>query len=268
MFISEYIDRNGNKHGIGNNAYANAIKAVASGTAIRLQDMSPVEHNLKVKLSAGNSLIAFGKNLFARFDTTYKLPLTVAGVTITQAEDGTVIFNGTTTSASGLYVPLNLPKGDYTMSFKNDKTIGSAAGTSTSLYVVLRSGTTWLKTGYFNTANLKVTLLKNDSWQNKDIIVDVLFGFPAGITFDNFKIKPQLEIGSFETEYEPYIEPKTYPVNADGTVDGVVSISPVTSLFTDTTDAQITVEYNRDANSIINNLIERVAALEANALNN
>ena len=254
--------------------YANAIKAVASGTAIRLQDVSPLEHELKVKLTSdteGNlsavSLKASGKNLFATLDTLHKPPLSIVGVTISQEEDGTLLFNGTSTNASGFYVPLNLPKGDYTVSFKNDKTVGSSAGTSNSLYGVLRSGTKWLRTVYFNTKNVKATLLKNDNWQDADTITDALFGFPAGITFDNFKIKPQLEIGSSETDYVPYIAPKIYPVNADGTVDGITLISPVMSLFTDNTDAQIMAEYNKDANAVINNLVERIIAIENAILN-
>lgn len=44
----------------------------------------------------------------------------------------------------------------------------------------------------------------------------------------------QLELGTIASPYEPYIEPITYPVNEDGTVEGVTSIYPTTTLMSDT----------------------------------
>lgn len=58
----------------------------------------------------------------------------------------------------------------------------------------------------------------------------------------------QIELGTTATEYEPYIEPIEYPVSADGTVDGVVSIYPTTTLMTDTPEAIINCTYNQDIN--------------------
>lgn len=79
------------------------------------------------------------------------------------------------------------------------------------------------------------------------------------VKFKNF----QLEYGTAATEYEPYIEPVEYAVSADGTVEGVKSIYPATTLTTDTVGALIEVEYNKDANKVVATLEERIATLEA-----
>ena len=51
----------------------------------------------------------------------------------------------------------------------------------------------------------------------------------------------QIELNTV-TDYEPYTE-KTYTANADGTVDGVTSISPVMNLICDTEGVDISAKY-------------------------
>ena len=67
----------------------------------------------------------------------------------------------------------------------------------------------------------------------------------------------QVEIGEVSTEYEPYKEPTTYNVNADGTVEGVTSVYPTTTLLTDT-GAVVDVTYNRDINKAFAELEEKL----------
>ena len=71
----------------------------------------------------------------------------------------------------------------------------------------------------------------------------------------------QIKVGT-ETEYKPYKAPVEYSVNADGTVEGVKSIAPSTTLMTDTEGVRIECEYNKDANKVVATLEERLAALE------
>ena len=70
----------------------------------------------------------------------------------------------------------------------------------------------------------------------------------------------QLEFET-ETEYEPYIEPVEYAVSADGTVEGVKSIYPSTTLTTDTVGALIEVDYNRDINKAFEELRKVILSL-------
>ena len=58
----------------------------------------------------------------------------------------------------------------------------------------------------------------------------------------------QLELGSEATEYEPYKTPSEYTPAADGTISGITSLYPITTLITDTEDIIIDVEYNKDIN--------------------
>ena len=102
-----------------------------------------------------------------------------------------------------------------------------------------------------------------------------------GYTANNLVFLPMIENGRTKTKYVPYIEDistvkvivtgdngeqTTYPVSADGTVEGVKSIYPCTTLLTDTAGAVIDCSYNKDANKVVNSLIERLAALEAAVL--
>lgn len=74
----------------------------------------------------------------------------------------------------------------------------------------------------------------------------------------------QLEIGEVATEYEPYKPPIEHTVNADGTVGGVKSIFPTTTLTTDTIGVVIDVEYNRDINKAFTELQQAIISLGGN----
>lgn len=55
--------------------------------------------------------------------------------------------------------------------------------------------------------------------------------FGIGTVFNNYKFKIQIEIGETTTDFEPYIATEYTPA-ADGTVSGVTSLYPVTTLLT------------------------------------
>ena len=74
--------------------------------------------------------------------------------------------------------------------------------------------------------------------------------------YNNFKDEIMVELGTTATDYEPYKECAEYTPTADGTVNGVTSLHPNTTLTTDTDGVIIDCEYNRDINKAF-------AALEA-----
>ena len=78
----------------------------------------------------------------------------------------------------------------------------------------------------------------------------------------------QIELGKIATEYEPRIEPIPYTPKADGTVDGVTSLYPVTTLLTDTAGVTITAEYNRDINKAFADIYQKLSALGVAVVNN
>jgi len=74
----------------------------------------------------------------------------------------------------------------------------------------------------------------------------------------------QFELGNTATEYEPHIEPITYTPNADGTVDGVTSLYPNTTLMADTEGVLIECEYNKDINKSFAELQQAIISLGGN----
>lgn len=60
-------------------------------------------------------------------------------------------------------------------------------------------------------------------------------------------------------EYEPYIEPTVYTANADGTVDGIISISPNMTLFSNNNAVSINAKYYKDPDIVMSNLQQAIA---------
>ncbi len=74
----------------------------------------------------------------------------------------------------------------------------------------------------------------------------------------------QIEYGEVSTEYEPYIEPVTYTANEDGSVDGVKSVYPSTSVSVDDASTVVSIEYNRDINNAFAELSAAIISLGGN----
>lgn len=88
--------------------------------------------------------------------------------------------------------------------------------------------------------------------------------FSAGECYDGLGTNPQLEYGTVASEYEPYIEPVTYTANADGSVDGVKSIYPSTSVSVEDASTVVSIEYNRDINKAFAELSAAIISLGGN----
>ncbi len=71
----------------------------------------------------------------------------------------------------------------------------------------------------------------------------------------------QVEIGDTVTEWEDYKEPVTYTPREDGTVEGVTSVCPTTTLMTDTPGVEILAEYNLDTKKYIDRKFAQMQAL-------
>lgn len=120
---------------------------------------------------------------------------------------------------------------------------------------------------------------KSATWTNRaktfkftiteDCYVRIDIERDAYVKIDNFdtfcdEYEFMLEVGTKKSKYEKYIEPTSYTPNADGTVEGVKSIYPNTTLYTDTSGVLIECEYNRDINKVIENLVNAIISLGGN----
>ena len=237
--------------------FANALKGFEKGEMVRAY-VSPIEHSMGVRLVSdtitdfsGVTVKQYRKNLidFFNFDTWEK------GFTYLSASG--------TSYTKDCYVLNNLKSGtSYTIScsFKDDKNI------STYFYFAKLSKETHqiVSSEYFTSQSVSkttYTFVAEDSYYYM-----IYRGSSFIVTqeeIDKFATF-QLEVGGSATEYEEYVEPITHTVNADGTVDGVKSIYPTTTLCADTDGVQINIEYNKDINKAIADLQQAIISLGGN----
>ena len=229
---------------------ANALKGTAIGEAVSMKDVSPLEHSIGVKLKSDTitdfssvTLKKYGKNLLDLTSLIGK-SVTANGGTLSCGADGGISGSGTLSGYVGFDAfRLYLPKGKYIL---------SASGTFSNFgcYLTFRDK---------NNVNLGDGVVNRP---DGDFVFDTE-NYPS-YSYVEVTIKRnnnvalsgtayfQLELGTTATEYEPFKEPIPYKPNADGTVDGVTSLYPTTTLMTDTEGVTITAEYNKDINKLTN----------------
>ena len=190
-----------------------------------------------------------GKNLIPFPYRDLKLGTTTTnGVDFTVYEDGSILINGTATKSTTRYLYNNATD---LLGLKSGITISGSKHASDDT----QQGNAYFMCNYYDsTGSMKQGLVASttsngtktipDDWKGLGIYVNI----PNGKTLNNLLIKPQLEIGTTPTEYEPYSAPIEYTPTADGTVNGVTSLYPNTTLTTDTDGVIIDCEYNRDIN--------------------
>ena len=161
-----------------NNSFSGALRGSASGEAVRLTDVSPLEHTLTVKLKSKNLLP------FPYFHSS----ISIAGITYTVNSDGTITANGTATGRSEFVLSANKSdwaSGNYVLS-------GCPSGGSADTYFLQTIN------GFSDTGSgLKV----NNTSELKRISIII----KKGTTVSNLVFKPQLELGTTPTAYTPYI---------------------------------------------------------------
>lgn len=95
---------------------------------------------------------------------------------------------------------------------------------------------------YANTRNTTI---------EKDVVGIEIYSYENDVADVTFVFKEwQIELGD-TTEYEPF-KAETYTLNADGTVDGVTSFYPTTTLLTNVNGVIITAEYIKNVNEALN----------------
>lgn len=240
-----------------NNTFSNALKGSKSGESLIIDDVSPVTHDMSVKVMSKN-LIPF---------PYYNFPLSeiiVNGLTFITYEDGSILVNGTSEATTQRYL------------YRNAKDLlGLKTGDTIAFSWALSDNTTDINAycNYFDSAAaihssgmaLSKTITSSTGTITNDWIGFAIYIiFKAGVTFNNLLIKPQLELGTTATAYTPYVPDLTavkviksnasgeavaeYTPTADGTVNGVSSLYPNTTLMTDTDGVLINCKYNKDIN--------------------
>lgn len=151
-----------------------------------------------------SEIVVSGKNLLKYpYHTTTQ---TINGVTFTDNGDGTITANGTATAISSyalIWKNFYLPKGTYTIS-------GSPEGgdVNTGFYAVCGTDTARFATDTGNGGTFSIIDDTNDFTFSLRI--------NSGVTVDNIVFRPQLELGSTPTAYEPPITGRDLTVNVSG----------------------------------------------------
>lgn len=232
--IAKLEENNGGT--ISSDLYSNALKGAASGTAVAL-DVSPIEHILKIKATSDTADVStakvqrYGGNILSYpfYDTTK----TSGGVTFTDNGDGSIHIKGTATADVYFILARNVWFGDKKIDaiLKNEATNGQ--------YTVSK----WI---FYNEGNELTSIT-----------------VPSGQAIDE-TFYPQVALGTTLPPYEPYRKPTTYDISTNGTVEGVTSLYPTTTLMSDTEGVVLDVEYNRDINKAFAELQNAIISLGGN----
>lgn len=232
-------------------ALSNTMTGSASGAFIKMSDVSPIEHDLKVKMEAPNGvelpkLMVSGKNLFDPYW------LTENDYAVKQ-EDGSLYIARPEYRYKKIY-EANGRNLQVSMSFgiktqyapvSNGFQFVAVYETGNNSYIGKNSQGEFFQVEWKSDSKRKLLYIEADAGtrDNPTWLRDI-----------------QLEFGGENTPYEPYVSSEYIP-NSDGTVDGVKSISPTMVLKTDMESVKIDVEYNRDINKAYDAVVNAIKTL-------
>ena len=180
-----------------NATFSNALRGSASGSSVRLIDVSPNEHTLGVKVSSKN-LMPYP---YAGKTSTSN------GITFTINSDGSVTANGTATAQAHLYLynNSNVPNNFPVKANQNYTVSGLPSGSSATTYFIRLTTLIDSHSNDFYTGQLthKLNISSDDHIKWAFIVI------AKGTTVENLVFKPQVELGSTATAYTPYISDLT-----------------------------------------------------------
>lgn len=191
-----------------------------------LTDTPSLEYPAEV-FDASGTVKVRGKNLFN--PSQWETPTTDRGVTVTYLPDeDCFLLNGTVTATGGIAIKtinLSIVKGSI-FSISTKYISGAVTRPTGSEYAVAYFGADDTIDSSVNWASCH---LQNTDTVRENVVCDYnyvtrfWFYCSTGVSFDNYKIKIQLEQNQAATSYEPYRPEVSAPIpplrsNADGTV--------------------------------------------------
>lgn len=236
-----------------------SAKREVNGTVVVAHDISTIEHSVEVKLTndsetptdfSGVTVKQNGKNQLNYVGWSYINQNTVGGTTV--KTDTTITSQGKEGSANGY------SSGGLSLRFPNSIVHSTNQTITISFYATL------LEQGAFSdrirlfvqdtsyniqsAGNAYVTLTLNERKKVSFTLTPTVDIAGVMIYLNNNKIMVemdtlQIEYGYEATDFEAYKEPITYTANADGTVDGVMSLAPSMTLVSGDKEAVINCRY-------------------------
>ena len=202
------------------------IEKTATGTLIRVDDVSEIPHKCTVSADKETNATVCGKNLLAKADEK-----TTNGITLTMDTDGTIHLNGTATAKAWFYLQtaFTLPIADYILS-AHDATTDKV--NELGFHFVDNS---------FNVGNIATVAITGVKSYNKKV-QQVLFSIANGTELNDATFRLQVETGTTFTDYEP-CKNKSYTLTAGQTIE-IDSLCPI-MIVSSSNDATITLDYNK-----------------------
>ena len=183
-----------------------------------------------------------GKNLVTGYNSK-----TINGITFTVNSDGSISAKGTATEDAVLNSRFRLAAGTYTVSGD----IANSVALDGDMYV-WSSITSGIVARSYTGSTSRTFTLPGETY------VDVYLRIKSGRTCNGEKFYPQIEVGNAVTAFETPKAVETHTPAADGTVDGVTSLSPSMTILTDTDGAIVECEYNIDTKTYIDRKISEI----------
>ena len=239
-----------------------------SGTIISVNDVTPIEHNVGVKLSSdtitdftGVEVRKCGANLFP-----FSEGITLKGRYLNAWSDDFLPRQNNVEFLRGKRITFSAY---YDLS-------GAVEDTTTASVKIMQydDNGTILSQMFGNTIKKADGTTQGYSHVVSDVLENTTrLAFALSIFFNGTQTpnansfvtvsQGMVTLGTGLKEYEPYTE-TIYTANADGTVEGVKSISPNMTLIPNNNAVTIECEYLRDIDLYIDNLITNVALTGGN----
>lgn len=238
-----------------NNTFANALKGYESGAYVVVNDVSPLEHRLNVKLTSDTitdfsdvKVTRYGKNLFDK---------TKEGI-----GKRTYTSDGKTVERYGYEI--TLPIGKYTISVFPLENPPSTTGNQLGFRVVDTNNLQQNGNHFIYNSEHRTPVTIEIKQGYKLLLVKLTSDSGVDNVWNSFqKYNIQLEAGEHGSEFEE-CKLQTHTANADGTVDGVASFYPTTTLLTDNSNITINTQYNKDINKVVAELQQAIISLGGN----
>ncbi|MDD6991285.1 MAG: hypothetical protein PUI48_05610 [Oscillospiraceae bacterium] len=156
-----------------------------------------------------SEMVVSGKNLITYPYT--ESTKTVNGITFTDNGDGTITANGTATANATFFLARNFGfenEGKYFLS-------GCPSGGGNNSFYInwYQNHTGVTQKNYNDYGSGRIIPYQHIFSENNSLAIVII----AGATVDNLVFRPQLELGSTPTEYEPPITGRQLTVNVNGT---------------------------------------------------
>lgn len=215
-----------------NNNFANAVKGVANGSVVRIDDVSPIEHTVKINVQGDieNTVVnKYGKNLFhineCNLETTE--PWGAKRIGDIDIRTGKYV-------ASCNFKQVGADKSEVALSIRNKDDVTQIIKTVKSTDV---EGSLICPFDVSEGVNGVVLFLYSN-------VTESYLSTECDFTHI------QIEAGESATDFEVYKGKETYTPDENGDVT-VNSVSPTMTLTTNNANVTLSCEYNKDLNKCI-----------------